>query len=307
MGIIDSGINKEALEADIIQKQLCLDRDDARDVNGHGTMCTWIIKHMINQAVEFISAKIFHKELKAKEQQVYDALVFMMDMQVDIINMSLSISLSESKRLYDLCKRLQGKGVILISSFANSGRNTLFENYDSIITVSGSSFFDGKKYWYNKNRAVCDIEPVLACCNVDTYNFFGGNSKATALFTAIVINSWNIKKGKFDLDLVRECAQRNVWLPCNLQRTSALFVENKDIENRDINLVMEYMEDMLGISKEILKESKNWLTYEINLSPNKINKIIEHIKSHYPKLRSGQEVFQEYFRNYNNFKMYLSS
>ena len=257
VGIIDSGINKGTLEEPIIQKQLGLDCGDARDVNGHGTMCAWIIKHMINQAVEFISAKIFHKELKAKEQQVYDALVFMMDMQVDIINMSLSISLSESKRLYDLCKRLQEKGVVLISSFANSGRNTLFENYDSIITVSGSSFFDGRKYWYNENRAVCDIEPALACCNVDTYSFFGGNSKATALFTAIVINSWNIKKEKFDLDLVRENAQRNDWLLCDLQRASTLFMENNDIKNMDINSVMEYMENILGISKEILKENIN--------------------------------------------------
>ena len=213
VGIIDSGINPCVINGKVTQENFCRKEDDLYrniDINGHGTMCASIIERMTKIELEFVSAKIFHRELKATERQIVEALTYMMDMRVDIINMSLSVSLSDSELLRKLCYQLNEFGIILVSASANSGKETLFDSYGNVVTVEGSSFFDSSIYWYRGSNAVCDIEPLLLPWYEGEYEFFGGNSKAAALFTALVINAKDLEHQRLGINNLKRNASKRM-------------------------------------------------------------------------------------------------
>lgn len=309
VGLIDSGINQRVIKGQVTQAVFCKENDtySKTDINGHGTMCAKIIERMATPELDFVSAKIFHRELKAKERQIAEALAYMMDMQVDIINMSLSVSLTDSALLERLCRQLNELGIILISASANSGKKTLFEDCSNVITVAGSSFFDSTIYWYEGNRAVCDIEPILLPWYENEYDFLGGNSKAAALFTAIVINAENMETRKFDMDSVLKNAGKRTWRNTDICRGGVAvpiggYGKTHLSELTDRWELMRCMERVSGISMEKLEQEEDWYMGSIWLTANQVQDILsKFITQDIIKIKKDAEIFMEYFRNQKNF------
>lgn len=313
MGIIDSGINQCVINGKVTQEVFCGKNDTYKeaDINGHGTMCAGIIERMAAPELEFVSAKIFHRELKATEQQIAEALAYMVDMKVDIINMSLSVSLSDSKLLEKLCRKLYELGIILISASANSGKKTLFESYDNVVKVTGSSFFDGTLYWYRGSRAVCDIEPILLPWYENEYEFFGGNSKATALFTAIVINAENTETRKLDINSIKKNASKKVWKKTDLNRGGVNITSTETDKVHYLRLIdqqelMRCVEHVTGISAKKWMQETDWYANGFLLTANQVQLILrEFIAQDIIEIEKNAEIFMEYFRNQKRFMKFM--
>lgn len=314
MGMIDSGINQCVIKGKVTQEIFCGKEGDAyrrTDINGHGSMCAGIIERMAVPELEFVSAKIFHRELKATERQIIEALTYMMDMRVDIINMSLSVSLSDSMLLGKICHQLDELGIIMVSASANSGKETLFDNYKNVVTVSGSSFFDGTKYWYQGSRAVCDIESMLMPWYENEYEFLGGNSKATALFTAIVINAIDMKYQKLDINSIKKDASKRVWKKTDLHREGIdiPFTGNDKVHYlrlTDQCELMQCVECATGIPANKWVQETDWFANDLLLTANKVQGILrELISKNILTIEADAEIFMEYFRNQKNFLKFI--
>ena len=261
--------------------------------------------------LEFVSAKIFHRELKATERQIVEALTYMMDMRVDVINMSLSVSLSESPVLCKICRQLDEAGVVLVSAAANSGKKTLFEQYGNVVTVTGSSFFDGWAYWHEGSRAVCDIEPILLPWYEKAYRFFGGNSKATALFTGILINTRNTETERFDLNTVKCNAARKTWRRSDLCRDSMelAFAANKRIrhaESMDQSALMQYVERATKIPAAVLEREEDWYAGNVSLTADQVRILLNELCADgVLEMAENVEIFMEYFRNWRSYLRFM--
>lgn len=314
VGMIDSGINQCVIRGTVTQEIFCGRGSDAYravDINGHGTMCAKVVENMSAAELEFVSAKIFHGELKATERQIVEALTYMMNMRVDVINMSLSVSLLESPALCKICSQLDETGVVLVSAVANSGKKTLFEEYGNVVTVTGSSFYDGGLYWHGGSRAVCDIEPVLLPWYEKEYRFFGGNSKAAALFTGIVINTGNTETERFDLNAVKCNAARKTWKRSDLCRDSMelAFTANKRIrpvESMDQTALMRYVERATEIPAAVLEREEDWYADNVSLTANQVRIFLDELCADgVLEMAEDAEIFMEYFRNRRSYLRFM--
>ena len=108
------------------------------DTYGHGTAVYSIIKKN-NEECNYYIFKVIDQNDTIDEKIICTALEYIFNnLDIDIINMSLgTVSLSDD-RMYNICKRLYDKGVILVSAFDNEGAISYPAAFDCVIVVDGS-------------------------------------------------------------------------------------------------------------------------------------------------------------------------
>lgn len=108
------------------------------DTYGHGTAVYSIIKKN-NEECNYYIFKVIDQNDTIDEKIICTALEYIFNnLDIDIINMSLgTVSLSDD-RMYNICKRLYDKGVILVSAFDNEGAISYPAAFDCVIGVDGS-------------------------------------------------------------------------------------------------------------------------------------------------------------------------
>ena len=108
------------------------------DTYGHGTAVYSIIKKN-NEECNYYIFKVIDQNDTIDEKIICTALEYIFNnLDIDIINMSLgTVSLSDD-RMYNICKRLYDKGVILVSAFYNEGAISYPAAFDCVIGVDGS-------------------------------------------------------------------------------------------------------------------------------------------------------------------------
>ena len=108
------------------------------DTYGHGTAVYSIIKKN-NEECNYYIFKVIDQNDTIDEKIICTALEYIFNnLDVDVINMSLgTVSLSDD-RMYNICKRLYDKGVILVSAFDNEGAISYPAAFDCVIGVDGS-------------------------------------------------------------------------------------------------------------------------------------------------------------------------
>ena len=108
------------------------------DTYGHGTAVYSIIKKN-NEECNYYIFKVIDQNDTIDEKIICTALEYIFNnLDIDIINMSLgTVSLSDD-RMYNICKRLYEKGVILVSDFDNEGAISYPAAFDCVIGVDGS-------------------------------------------------------------------------------------------------------------------------------------------------------------------------
>lgn len=108
------------------------------DTYGHGTAVYSIINKN-NEECNYYIFKVIDQNDTIDEKIICTALEYIFNnLDIDIINMSLgTVSLSDD-RMYNICKRLYDKGVILVSAFDNEGAISYPAAFDCVIGVDGS-------------------------------------------------------------------------------------------------------------------------------------------------------------------------
>lgn len=197
--------------------------DDYEDDNGHGTACASIIKREFEN-VEFIVIKILDKYGQTNIQILEEALKMLINKEIDIVNLSLSVMKSEMvKDLYKICDDLRKSGKIIVCSLANGFNESYPATFSNVIGVRGMILEEDSYFWFNKNKkiqCIIDSKPYLNCHINNSYRLFGKcNSQAAAKFTGKIANllyeNPNICEEELYLRL-ELLAQKTDWMEADL-------------------------------------------------------------------------------------------
>lgn len=237
IGIIDSGINQCAIKSNTICKSFINGTDSNIDKNGHGTMCAHIIEKYSGCKIQFYSYKIFDKELISTERVIVSALMQAIDDGIDILNLSLSIHLNKSSQLDKAFELLKKNKTKVIAARSKENCETYLDNKDNVEVVYGRELLNDRYYKLRNNKVICDSSPIVAKWNADDYDFFGGNSKATALYTASYLRN---RSCNYDFKVMNACD--------NKRRV------DENIKRNVIKIIYEYT----GIDPMDITKVKDW-------------------------------------------------
>lgn len=237
VGIVDSGINGCILKHPVIYRKCIKDTDKSIDKNGHGTMCAYVIEKYSGCDIDFFSYKIFDEELTSTEEAIVSALQMSLEDGVEVLNLSLSIHLGFSKKIDILLNKLNNNGIRVISSCSKYGIKTLMDKEENVEVVRGLDLYNDRFRVY-KDGVICDGAPIVARWNYDDFDFFGGNSKATALYTALSLRGGTDGVGR----RVIPNANNHSFKPSDYYR----------------HCIMEKVSDYTGVNLQKISKEENW-------------------------------------------------
>lgn len=276
VGVIDSGINAKAINNNVIHR-VCVKGADFYDKNGHGTMCAYIIEKYSRQEIEFYSYKIFGEKLCSTRGCIIKALQYAVNDNLDVLNMSLSIDASCDEQFKDLFEKLLENGTKVIASRSKKGLDTLLDEVNSVVIVEGCDFLHEKYKIITRNRILCSREPFLCKYDQDMYSFFGGNSKATALYTALYI--------KDDL------------------KNQDYFKQMRSISVDDIEQMLFKLAQEVEVDVNYLRECEDWDVLGNYFEMNLINNIVNLLGRDYI---DESTIYYSYVNSYKALKKYFT-
>lgn len=272
VAIIDSGINYEDpffiphIEGGI--SFIDEDSNQFMDENGHGSLCaSAIIKE--NPKVKLYVEKILDQNNLSTLDILEKSLIHLINKkEISIISLSLTLtSLSEEKRLKEICETLHKHNKIIICTLANGATKSYPASYKSTIGVQGVILEDEKSFWFNNSKeiqAIVDTNPYLLKDNHQSYRLFGkSNSYSAAKFTGMlskIIDENNIRDIKDIYSILTTMARRNEWNGKDLT-TSKRFPEFTPDIKYDQNVLVK----IVSIIKNYLCIGKINYLYEHNL------------------------------------------
>ncbi len=172
----------------------------AIDDIGHGTAVSSLIYKLCSD-IEIIPIKIIYEGMISSTETMIEALEYIyQNIECDVINISAGIvSCDNIKKLYDVCKRLAEKGVIIVSAYDNGGAVSYPAAFDCVIGITGErkkkKAFDFKRILNdNADYLGVDKERNLSWIN-NGYKLISGNSFITPEFIYRVLE---IKKRKIE-------------------------------------------------------------------------------------------------------------
>lgn len=312
VGIIDSGINAWVMKSKIVQRNFT-DSDISGDMdrNGHGTMTAKVIETYSKRKINIISAKIFDERLQTSLKVLYDALDYMSNQNLNLLNMSVSIATPMiNSKIKGICEKMLSQGTKIIASCSNNSHRTALEEIDKIITVNGRVFKNGERYWYNdvKMEAMADKSPVLVQNSVDQYKFYNGNSKATAIFSTRLINCFDEKHQIFDMKKLMAGAEKYEWssnaIKCSEMQIPYGRINDSIDDVEDINIDNILLEAFKIKDISIIKENY-WTHPSIGICGDSAFKIIRLIENRYGENFERKDIFLDDFLSYTSFKSFL--
>ncbi|CEN23292.1 serine protease [[Clostridium] sordellii] len=299
VAILDTGIdlNHEYLKNNIIEGFgfTCTDDDyikintNYEDDNGHGTACASIVKNEFNN-VEFIVIKVLDKYGRTNIQILEEALKILVEKDIDIINLSLSVMKSEMvKDLYNICEDLTNKGKIIVCSLANGFNESYPAIFDNVIGVKGFTLEDEDFFWFNRDKkiqCVIDNNPYFQCHLNNTYNLFGkSNSQAAAKFTGkiarIMSESNNINFNNI-YDTLEKLAQRTVWEEQDLDTSKRYPNFKQDLYKRDNPILIKTAQSVtkvLQIEEEISLYNYSLFNKHLGLTYDKCFELLKDLEN----------------------------
>lgn len=195
--IVDSGIDKKLINCDVVDVL----KKGEEDTCGHGTSCAMVVKSICPEA-KIVSMPILDKTGKASSLELEKILNACLDIECNIINLSLSIVDSNIGNVKKICSALRRQGKIVISSVRNRTLKSEPAIFKDVIGVRGKIFDAKEKYWFNpfkRVQMITDMTPVFTDRTLGKYFVFSGNSKATAVASGII---GNIFLGNESLDSI---------------------------------------------------------------------------------------------------------
>lgn len=174
IALIDTGA-----EGSNVRKSISVIGDSVSDDNGHGTKMAEMISEA-NPDAKILSIKALGSDATGSISDVYAAIEYAVDSNVSVINLSMSsISTAESELLEKSVSDALAKGITVVASAGNNGKNAAYYtpgNIEGVYTI-GACDKDGKKI---------DISNFGS--SVNYYVAENTTSKAAAYFSGLVLN-----------------------------------------------------------------------------------------------------------------------
>ncbi|SHK56248.1 S8 family serine peptidase [Tepidibacter formicigenes] len=269
VAVIDTGIDKnhKYLKDNIIGGIAFESKDDYilvsnnyEDENGHGTLCTSIIKKEFEN-VEFFVVKALNNLGRTNIQVLEEALKYLLNIDIKILNLSLSVMESELvQELYEICEELNIQDKIIVCSVANGFECSYPAKFNNVIGVKGFILENENAFWYNKDydiQCVIDNNSYLRCDLNNSYKLFGKcNSQAAAKLTGVIASILyeNPSAKLVDLNVeLEKFAIRNYWTNKDLEK-SKRYPKLKSYEN---NINQDILKDVVDVIREVLSIDKD--------------------------------------------------
>lgn len=205
--------------------------DNFEDDNGHGSACAHIIKSVFPSA-QFYVIKVLDRNAETIYPVLETALEHCINLDYHLINLSLAmLDHNVNSKFSKLCDKLRIKGKILLSSVHNGYKESYPASYRSVIGVRGSLFLDSENFWYNLNsriQCIADISPSFTHRSLDRYFMFGGNSKACALVSGLILKTESINNTLLDFEsanlILEKTAQKNEWTENDINTSADMLI-----------------------------------------------------------------------------------
>lgn len=220
IALVDSGIDAELYEDQVIRYVEYTEDPNVEseyDSTGHGTLCGSAMLS-INPDIQFVALKVLNEKNICSDERLIKALTLLSDIDVNIINLSLSTcSWAFMEQYKKIIATLIEQGKVIIASTINGNKNSLLSGLNGTIGIYGNLFECPQYYWYCKSnivQCVANAVPYLYKGKHGQYELFGGNSKATAIFSGIVSLYWEqLKDCNFEdkETFLEDLALRQSW------------------------------------------------------------------------------------------------
>ena len=159
------------------------------DMAGHGTACAGII-HAIAPAAELYSVRVLGRDMLGRGIQFAAGLDWVIDNDMQVVNMSLSTSKQEYYGLlHELADDAYFKNMVLVSAVNNIPSPSYPSLYSSVISVAAHEEKDAFTFYYNPSPPVEFGAPgidVRVAWNNKQYITSTGNSFAAPHIAGIV-------------------------------------------------------------------------------------------------------------------------
>lgn len=194
--IIDSGVNNLIIDNNIFggvtfknkDNHFEIKKDQYNDENGHGSM---VYRTVTRYDVEFYIVKVLNKNNQGNSTILYEALKWLLDVDVKYIIICISTGNNTLKDKYQkIIDELTAQGKIIFSSWTNNyySINSYPAALRNVISVGRNR--DNLKYiecnWEKSIQCTLDMDTSYIWIPNKGFDVFGGNSQATADLLAIV-------------------------------------------------------------------------------------------------------------------------
>lgn len=250
IALVDSGINKNIKG---YRKNVTYISNEEWDTYGHGTACFNILKNsFINSNIDII--KILDSNGYTNIKVLYNALSDLVDSDIDIINLSISVIDDDTKyfsKVHNICNELFRKNKIIVCSLKN--RETVFSIpavFDCVLGVRGGCFKNNAIYWYNPNvsiQAVANATPVLTRSLNNKRYFFSGNSKATIMMTAQIAGAvYRCKDGQEVQQSLINGAEKIQWCESDIEAAYLSWINGNNYLEKLVDIqVLKFITDLV--------------------------------------------------------------
>lgn len=175
IAILDSGYDFSQILQNEIILNLNFTNESNKDENGHGT-CIIKLIDSINSNIEFYILKILEKNCTGKLKSLKEALLEVIQCNVDIVNLSLGIeTIIEDCELQRILEECLSRGIIIITSESNTGKTNYLSLNNQIVSIQGKL----EHLNTNKNIIYMDNSPRILPWLGSTYILSGANSFLT--------------------------------------------------------------------------------------------------------------------------------
>lgn len=265
IAILDSGIDQDKVVRNRINY---IEGENWEDNLGHGTLCYNVITN-INKDAEIDIYKVLDKNGKSNSKVVCQALDDLIGSDVDIVNMSFSLT-GEGKHIQELrrkCLKLKQENKLLICSEQNNVATKSYPaDWQEVMGVRGINLEEEDKVLlHDKSNSIFFASgiPVFSKIAKNGMCVFMGNSKATALTTGIM----SIMDGRAVGDYKGNCKGGEIITDFDVYRKKEIM---RNIEETEIFQVL-YKEISTSKEYEILKKKNFLLASAITCNMNLAN------------------------------------
>ena len=218
IGIVDSGLDKDSrLMKDVIggvgfliENDTLYITDEYDDECGHGTQCAQVIKNYCEMAELYI-VKIVNKSGVCDSILLLQALEHLCEIDVDIINVSLSVANDNYREEFEkIIYKLHNQGKIINISVRNGCQISFPADISNCYGIVGKTMND-IQYEFNADQDIqisSSLYPLFVPTISGMSQWFGGNSKATAMMSGIM-GRWKCYKDA-DYDIVEKNLKKNI-------------------------------------------------------------------------------------------------
>lgn len=297
IAIIDSGIdtNNAFLKKTILGGiSITIDEngqfkydEDYNDENGHGTLSASVIIKECPIARLFI-IKILDKNCIGNLKLVEESLRFIMNTNIEIINMSFSIiSDCNLSNLNKICKKLYKQNRILVASEVNGNTKSFPASFRSVLGVKGFILESDKDYWFSRLKriqCVVDNNSYIHHDIGNTFQLYGKcNSFAAAKMSGIIAN---ILKDSYQTDykcVLKKHAQKKKWNSSDFKESKRFpvikFQCDPDEDEKIFNEIIELLIKFTGNDNKI--ELINKPLFSIGIDKLNCYRLIQRVEAHF--------------------------